>query len=153
MNAKAIALGGFAFYLVTWLVSMVTGPLLHRGLLDEVYRANMAFWRPELMQDPPDLAALMPRWVITGLILSFVLAALYTRFGPVISGHGWMRGARYGFAVWVLVAAVMATWTGIFNLPDSVWFWWAVEALATYVLGGAALAWAVDRWAPDARNA
>jgi len=153
MNIKAILIGGFAFYLVTWLVSMVTGPLLHEGLLDAAYRAHPAFWRPELMQDPPDLAALMPRWVTTGLILAFVLAALYTRVRPVISGQGWMRGATFGFAVWVLVAALMATWTGIFNLPDGIWFWWAMEGLAMYVLGGAALAWVADRWAPGASNA
>jgi hypothetical protein len=49
-------------------------------------------------------------------------------------------------------AFYLATWIGICNLPDSVWIWRAVEALAMYVLVDAALARVAHRWAPGARN-
>jgi hypothetical protein len=62
-----------------------------------------------------------------------------------------VRGVKFGAGVFLLVAGVMATWTGVFNLPDRLWIWWALEALAVYVIGGAVMACVVDRWVPEAR--
>jgi hypothetical protein len=146
MNLKLIALGGLAFYVMTWVISFVTGPLIHNGVLVESYLATASFWRPELTQVPPDMAALMPRWVVTGLILSFVVAGLYGCVRPVIAGHGFVRGAKFGIVLWLLIASVMGTWTGIFNLPDKIWFWWIVEAAVVYALAGGVLGWVADRW-------
>jgi hypothetical protein len=148
MNARLIVVGGIAFYIVTWLVSFVSGPLIHNGVLAETYRATACFWRPALMQEPPDMAALLPRWIATGLLLSFILAALYGWVRSAIAGRGWKRGAKFGFGVFLLVAGVMASYSGFFNLPDRVWVWWSVDSLIGYLLGGAALGWAADRWAP-----
>ena len=60
MNVKLILVGGIVFYAAQMIVSFATGPLLHEGILDEVYKAYAQFWRPELIQEPPDMAALMP---------------------------------------------------------------------------------------------
>ncbi len=146
MNLKLILIGGIAFYVATWVLSMVTGPLIHEGVLAEAYKATASFWRPELMQDPPDLAALMPRWIPTGLALSFIVAGLYGKVRASFAGRGLMRGARYGLGVGLLAGAVAASWSGVFNLPDVIWFWWIVEGLAMYVVGGAVLGWVADRW-------
>jgi hypothetical protein len=151
MNVKLVLLGGLAFWLATWVVSMFTGPLIHTGVLAADYQAYANFWRPELMEVPPDMVGLLPRWIATGLFLSFILAALYGWVRPVIDGHGWVRGVKFGAGVFLLVAGVMASWTGIFNLPDKVWIWWALEALIVYILGGAALGWVADRWAPSSQ--
>ena len=151
MNLKLIALGGLAFYLMTWVISFVTGPLIHNGALVESYIATNSFWRPALTQVPPDMASLLPRWIVTGLILSFVVAGIYGYFRPAIAGRGFMRGARYGIVLWLLVASVMGTWSGMFNLPDKIWFWWIVEAAVVYVVGCGVLGWVADRWcAPKA---
>jgi hypothetical protein len=146
MNLKLIALGGLVFYAMTWVVSMVTGPLIHEGVLAETYAATASFWRPELMQVPPDMVSLLPRWITTGLALSFVVAAIYGIVRPAIGGQGWTRGAKYGFGVGVLANAALATMSGVFNLPDVIWFWWIVEGLVVYTLGGAVLGWVGDRW-------
>lgn len=153
MNLKLTLIGGLAFYLATWALSMVTGPLIHEGVLVEAYKATATFWRPELVQQPPDLVALLPRWIPTGLALSFIVAALYGKVRATFGGKGLGRGARYGLAMGVFSGAVAASWSGIFNLPDVIWFWWIVEGLAMYVIGGAALGWAADRWCPAATSA
>ena len=60
-NIKVILLGGLAMYVAEFLLSMATGGVIHEGILTELYQANASFWRPELNQQPPDMAALMPR--------------------------------------------------------------------------------------------
>ena len=75
-NLKLIIVGGLVYYLMQWVVSFITGPLIHEGVLTEAYQANASFWRPELNQEPPDMAALMPRWIITGLLTPLLVAAL-----------------------------------------------------------------------------
>ena len=44
-NIKVILLGGLALYAAQWVVSMVSGAVIHEGILTEVYEANAAFWR------------------------------------------------------------------------------------------------------------
>ena len=146
MNWKLTFLGGIVFYAVTWLVSMVNGPLIHEGVLQEAYKATSGFWRPELMQVPPDMAALLPRWITTGLIGAFIVAALYGIVQTSLAGSGLARGVKFGFGVFLICASAMAGWSGVFNLPDKIWWWWTVDALTMYLVGGAVLGWAADRW-------
>jgi hypothetical protein len=151
MNAKLIVVGGLAFYVVSWLLSFATGPLIHDAVLRESYLATAGFWRPALMQEPPDMAVLLPRWITTGLIYSFVLAALYGRIRPAFAGSGWQRGVRYGFWIWLISTSISMVYSGFFNLPDRIWFWWAVDSLLGSLIGCAVLAWAADRWVPASR--
>jgi hypothetical protein len=151
MNARLIVVGGIAYYIVIWVLSFVTGPLIHNVVLEDAYRATAGFWRPALMQEPPDMAALLPRWIATGLLFSFILAALYGWVRSAIAGSGWKRGAKFGFGVFLLMVGVMASYSGFFNLPDRIWAWWGVDTLIGQVVGGAALGWAADRWAPAGR--
>lgn len=151
MNWKLIVIGGVLFYVATWVVSLaVTVPLLHEGILVPTYEATSQFWRPELMQDPPDMAALMPRWITTGLIGAFIIAGIYGHVRSVFTGPGWQRGLKYGFVVFLLSATFMLGMTGVFNLPDQLWAWWGLESLVIYLVGGAVLGWIADRVAPRA---
>ena len=77
MNWKLVVLGGLAMYLVIFVVSFATAMVVHERVLEPAYQQTAEFWRPELRQDPPDMAALMPRWITVGLITSFAFAGLY----------------------------------------------------------------------------
>lgn len=147
MNWRLIVIGGLAFFVVNWLWSFVSGPLVHNGILLDDYQATAAFWRPELMQQPPDMAALLPRWITTGLIASFIIAGVYGLVRGSFSGSGWVRGAKYGLVITALALTSMLGWSGVFNLPDSIWAWWFVDTLIMYVLSSAALGWAAEKFA------
>jgi hypothetical protein len=149
MNWKLIVVGGLVYYIVTFIVSMATGPLIHEGVLDPVYRANEAFWRPELNQDPPDMAALMPRWIVSGLVSAFFIAGIYGAVRPAFSGPGWRKGLVYGFIVGLLMAMFCLGWSGVFGLPDKIWIWWALEGFLYMLPGGAALGWIGQKLAPE----
>lgn len=148
MNWKLIILGGLAFYAAQWVVSMATGYLVHEVILEELYRATTSFWRPELTQVPPDMAALMPRWITAGLIAAFVMTAIYDVVRPAFAGPGWLRGVKYGVGLSILSAVFMLAWSGVFNLPDTIWVWWALEGVFYYVVGGVVLGWIADKLAP-----
>ena len=76
---------------------MAGGVFIHEGVLDAAYRATQAFLRPELVQDPPDMARLMPIWIKTGILSSsFVLAGIYMVFRGALSGPAWQRGLKFG---------------------------------------------------------
>lgn len=148
MNWKLVVLGGLALYIVSFLVSFATGPLIHQGLLKDTYKAHSEYWRPELNQDPPDMAALMPRWISVGVLSSLILAALYGWIRPAFSGSGWRRGLSYGFLLSIVFGVAFAGWSGVFNLPEKVWLWWGLETFAYYLPGGAALGWVGGKLAP-----
>ena len=139
MKWKTVVIGGLAYFAVTWVVGFVTGQVIHNGILVESYQAHSQFWRPELNQNPPDMAALMPYWITTGLLGALVFAGLYGCFRAALSGPGWKRGLVFGFCLAIFQAALMAGWSGVFNLPANIWIWWALEGFAYYVLGGAVL--------------
>lgn len=153
MNWKIVFIAGLAFFVATWLVSFVTGPLLHNGILVDDYQATAQFWRPELMQQPPDMAALLPRWILTGLVGAFVVAGFYGVVRSSLVGAGWKRGLKYGFAISLLWVSFMAAYSGIFNLPDTIWAWWALETLVIYLIGGVALGWVAEKIAPPGASA
>ena len=48
MNWKVIILGGLAYFIATFVIGMATGPIIHEGVLEELYNATAVFWRPEL---------------------------------------------------------------------------------------------------------
>lgn len=99
MNWKLIIIGGIVFWLVTNILGMfVSAPLIHEKVLDPVYQANESFWRPELRQDPPDMAALMPQWMLTSFVSSLLVAGIDSLVGGSFSGPGWSRGLKGGFA-------------------------------------------------------
>jgi hypothetical protein len=149
LNPKIIIAGGLAYYVVQFLVSFVTGPLIHEGVLDEAYRANAHFWRPELVQDPPDMAALMPRWITTGLITAFLSAAVYDNIRSAFNGSGLVQGVKFGLVAFIFYASFAAGWSGVFNLPNSIWAWWVFEGIFYFGIGGAALGWTVNKLAPE----
>lgn len=149
MNWKIIFIGGLAFYIAQFIVSFGTGPLIHEGVLVELYEQTVSFWRPELVQEPPDMAALMPRWIAVGLLCSFVAAGIYAAIRHAFSGSGIVKGLKFGFMVWLLNACFMMGWSGIFNLPEAIWMWWALEAVLYYAVGGLVLGWVAEKLSPE----
>lgn len=150
MNLKIIILGGLAMYVAQFVIAMLTGPIIHEGILEETYRAHATFWRPELNQDPPDMAALLPLWITVGVIGSFVIAGIYSVIRGTFAGSGWVKGAKFGSVVWLVQLVTMAGWSGIFNLPYGLWGWWAVESLLYMVVGGAVLGLVAEKLSPEA---
>ena len=148
-NIKVILLGGLAMYVAEFIVSMATGGFIHEGVLEDLYIANSSFWRPELNQDPPDMAALMPRWIIGGLITTFIMVAIYDNIRSAFAGSGVVKGVKYGFILFLFSACFSTGWSGVFNLPEMIWVWWNVEALVIYLVGGAVLGWIVAKLAPE----
>jgi len=148
-NIKVILLGGLAFYATQWIVSMLTGGLIHEGILTELYVANASFWRPELNQQPPDMAALMPRWIATGLVTTLIMTAIYDNIRSALDGAAVVQGVKYGLLLFLFSACFSAGWSGVFNLPETIWVWWAVEALVIYLVGGAVLGLVVGKLSPE----
>ena len=149
LNFKVIILAGLAMYVAQFVIGFLTGPLIHEGVLEEPYKANASFWRPELNQDPPDMAALMPRWIATGLITAFIIAGIFDNIRCGLSGSVAVRGIKYGIILWLISACLMAGWSGIFNLPMEIWAWWSAESVLYYLVGGFVLGWVTGKLAPE----
>ncbi len=148
MNWKLIFLGGLAYYVAAFVVSMAGGTFIHEGVLDEAYQATVDFWRPELVSDPPDMAALMPQWIAVGLVTSFIVAGIYGVFRSALSGPAWQRGLKFGIAVWLVNVSYMAAMYGVFNLPYKIWAWWAVDAVIYTLIGAIVLGIVAEKLAP-----
>jgi hypothetical protein len=148
-NMKVILLGGLAMYVAEFIVSMATGGVIHEGILEELYIANASFWRPELNQDPPDMAALMPRWIAAGLITTFIMVAIYDNVRAALDGSSMVKGLKYGFILFLFSACFSAGWSGVFNLPEMIWVWWNIEALVIYLVGGAVLGLVAAKLSPE----
>ena len=146
MNWKLIILGGLAMYIVMFIISMATGPIIHEGVLKQTYMDHGQFWRPELNQDPPDMVSLMPRWIGVGLLTTFIFAAIYGIVNSAFSGAGWMRGLKYGAMLSVIMACFGAGYSGLFDLPDSLWAIWGIEGFLYYLPGGALLGWLGEKF-------
>ena len=150
MNLKIVFAGGLAMYVTQFVISFATGAVIHEGILVEAYRAHSQFWRPELNQVPPDMAALLPLWITTGVVGSLVIAGIYGVLRSAYAGSGAVRGAKYGLTVWLVQLVTMAGWSGVFALPYEIWGWWAAEGALYMVAGGAVLGLVAGKVAPQA---
>ena len=149
LDFKVIILGGLAMYVAQFILGIATGPLIHEGVLADAYKATSAFWRPELNQDPPDMASLMPRWITTGLIAAFIIAGIFDNVRGGLSGSVAVRGLKYGVIVLLINLCITAGWSGVFNLPNEIWIWWSAESVLYYVVGGFVLGWVTGKLAPQ----
>lgn len=148
MKWKLVVVGALVYFVVAWVISLGTGPVIHNRILKEPYQANEAFWRPELNQDPPDMTTLLPYWLTTGLIGALVVAGIYGCVRPAFHGPGWRRGALFGLCLAFFAASMMLGWSGYFNLPSTIWLWWAIEGFIVFTIGGAALGWVAQKVDP-----
>jgi hypothetical protein len=150
MNWKIAIIGGIAYYATMFIVSMATGYFIHSpaGVLFETYQATAAFWRPELNADPPDMGALMPTWIATGLVSALVAAGIYSVVRPSLAGPPAQRGLKFGViaALFAVISAV--GYRGIFNLPDAIWAWWIADATLLHLAGGVVLGIVAQKVAP-----
>jgi hypothetical protein len=149
LDWKVIVGGGLLMYIAQFVVSMITGGLIHEGVLDPLYTATQEFWRPELNQDPPDMAAVMPRWIATGLLGAFVQAGIYDNIRSAFNGSGIVKGLKFGLMLAVIYALFGAAYSGVFNLPDAIWAWWALDGLIIYLVGGIVLGWFTGKFGSD----
>lgn len=149
LSWKLVLLGGLAFYAAQWIIGMATGPLIHNGVLKPSYQETASFWRPELTQDPPDMVALLPYWIATGLVVALALAAIYGLVRPAFAGGGWKKGFKYGLVLAVFGACWNLGYSGVFNLPDVIWTWWTAEIFVFYPLSAIVLGWVGQKVAPE----
>jgi hypothetical protein len=149
LDWKVIVGGGVLMYVTQFIVALVTGTLIHEGILDSLYRATSEFWRPELNQDPPDMAALMPHWILSGLLAAMVQAGIFDNIRSALNGSGWLKGLKFGLILAILYALTMLGFTGFFNLPTAIWGWWAVDGVIIYSIGGVALGWFAGKFGSD----
>ena len=149
MNWKVILLGGLAFTVATFAVGMVTGIYIHNGVLDEIYNTTAVFWQPELNQDPPDMAALMPRWITVGLITAFIYAGIYDKIRSALDGSAVLKGLKFGLILFLITTAWSVGMSGVFNLPQTIWNWWIVEGFINSMVGGAVLGWVSEKLSPE----
>ena len=148
MNWKLIVIGGLVFWLVTNILGLgVTGPIIHNSILDPMYRATEMLWIEPLRQDPPDLAAVMPRWIVVSLISSLVVAGLYSCLRKAFEGPGWKCGMTWGLYMGIFSFVTLLGYSGVIALPMTIVVWWGVDGLVLFVLGGAAMGWAGERFA------
>jgi len=149
MNWKVTVVGGLAFFVATFVIGMATGPVIHSGILQAAYKANSTFWQPALAADPPDMAAIMPYWIVSGIVFGLVIAGIYGCTRGSFSGPAWKKGLSYGLTMAVFYCAVLGQLSGLFYLPAKIWIWWGVEALIVWALGGAVMGVAVAKVAPE----
>lgn len=148
MSWKLVIVGGLVFWVVTNVLAfLVTGPIIHERILDPTYQAHESFWLPELRQDPPDMGALMPRWLAMSLLSSLVFAGIYSVVRGSFRGPGWQRGLKYGLCLGLIAIVSYLSFSGLFDLPLNLWLWWGLDALILFLIGGAALGWAGARFA------
>lgn len=146
MSWKLVVWGGLVYFVVTMIFGMLlTGPLIHEGALEAPYRAHQEFWRPELNQDPPDMAALMPRWITSGVLNALLIAAIFGWMRPTLGGLDIKAGIKYGLFLSLFGGMFALAWSGIFALPASIWIWWTVDGLVLNLPGCAAMGWVGKR--------
>lgn len=152
MNWKITILGGLAFYLIAFAIGMfVFGPLVHEGVLAQVYDSTASFWRPELNADPPNVEALMPMWIATGMAMAFIYAGVYSIFRSSLSGcpYGVLKGLKFGVILALIHIITLLSLAGVFNLPMEIWHWWMVEGVTNIVIGSAVMGFVAQKLVPE----
>jgi hypothetical protein len=150
VNWRIVFIGGVAYYVTMFFVSFATGYFIHspEGILFETYQATAPFWRPELNADPPDMGALMPMWIATGLVSALIAAGIYSVVRSSLAGAAWQRGLKFGViaALFAVISAI--GYRGVFNLPDQIWTWWMIDATLLHLAGGIVLGIIAHKVAP-----
>lgn len=149
LDWKVIIGGGVLMYVVQFLFGGITGMFIHEGVLEPLYKDTPEFWRPELNMDPPDMAALMPRWIGVGLLTALVYAGIYDNIRSALNGSGVVKGLKFGVLMALIYAMFCAAFSGVFNLPEAIWGWWVVEGFIIYPIGGVALGWFAGKFGSD----
>lgn len=150
MKWKCCLISAIVFFVVSNVIGIaVTGPIIHEGVLDSAYQASESFWRPELRQDPPDIGAMMPIWLLNSFLASLVIGWLYCLFRRCVGGPGWQRGLKIGLCLAVFGCSQMLGWSGLFALPAAIWLWWALDYAIIYAVAGIAMGWAAGKWAAE----
>ena len=80
-------------------------------------------------------------------VSSLVVAGIYSCVHTTFSGPGWRKGLTWGLCLGLLTFMTYMSFSGLFDLPMKMWVWWGVDALILFILGGAALGWAGQRFA------
>lgn len=147
MNWKIILLGGLGYYVTIFVLSFITGAVIHEGILDTAYGATEQFWRPELVAD--DMMALMPLWIFNGLVGAFVVAAIFSWIRSAFNGPAWKKGLTYGLILALLGSTFSLGWSGVFNLPGEIWFWWTIEMTLMFLIGATVLGIIAEKLSPE----
>ncbi|MBM4219591.1 MAG: hypothetical protein FJ171_08145 [Gammaproteobacteria bacterium] len=154
MNWKVTLIGGLAYYLALLVVSMVLGHFIHdpaAGVLAGAYRDTAAFWRPELMSNPPDMSLMWRLWIPSGLTAALIAAAVYSVVRSALTGPSWRRGLQFGLITIAFCVINALGYHGIFNLPDKIWVWWIAGSVMSNLVAGALLGVVAEKMAPAAR--
>jgi hypothetical protein len=147
MNWKLIIVGAIVFWLVSNILGMaVTGPLIHEKILDAEYKANLSFWLPELREDPPDMGALLPKWLLNSFLISLVVAGIYSCVHDAFSGSGLKKGFIWGLSMGIFSWALMNSYAGVFDLPSKIWLWWGIDGMIMFTISGAVMGWAGEKF-------
>jgi hypothetical protein len=150
MNWKIIFVGGLVYYVAMFAASMLTGPIIHEGILADAYRETAAFWRPELNAIPPQRMALMKIWLPTWLLSCFLVAGIYSVVRQALKGPAWQRGLKYGVITLAFCLINAMGYWGVFGLPTRIWEWWMVSAAFLHLAGATVLGVVAQKLAPVA---
>lgn len=91
----------------------------------------------------------MPRWIATGMLSAFLQAGIYDNIRTAFNGTGIIKGLKFGVLIALLFAGFGLAYSGVFNLPNAIWGWWALEGFIVYPLGGLILGWFAGKFGSD----
>ena len=151
MNWKIVFIGGVAYYVALFVVSMASGHFIHSpeaGVLAEAYRETAPFWRPELKTNPPDMSLMWTMWVPSGLLGAILLAGVYSVVRSSLSGPAWQRGLKFGVIAVVFFIVNVLGYRGVFDLPDQIWVWWVIGSVVSNLIAGLVLGVVAQKLAP-----
>ena len=78
-----------------------------------------------------------------------MFAGIYDNIRSAFNGSGLIKGLKYGLMIGVIYSLFGAAFSGVFNLPDAIWGWWALDGLLVYSAGGMVIGWFVGKFGSD----